>query len=186
SSSTFSRIPEKFRAETAGPRCLAPSARAATTGFSVFTRTRLATNRRASSSEYSLRSSPAEETSRLYRCGISSESSRILETSRDTVSQSSIDAPSPLSRSNTTRRTEKRPAPAVSTASSRQPFSAAAPRICSVVIWLNFIEQKSGPLPAPQTPNQQSFIKMDTPVQLACDAFGVDPDRNGARNEIHC
>src|SRR5262249_45683256 len=110
----------------------------------------------------------------------------ILETSRETDSQSSIEAPSPLSRSSTTRRTENRPAPAVSTASSRQPFSAAAVRICSVVISLNFIEQKSGPLPAPQTPNQQSFIKMDTPVQLACDAFRVDPDRNGARNEIDC
>ena len=70
-------------------------------------------------------------------------------TSRETASQSSIVTGEPSPRSSTRRRTENRPAPPDSTASSRQPFSAAIARISFSVPSLKLaIEQKSGPRPA--------------------------------------
>src|SRR6185295_16522575 len=91
---------------------------------------------------------PADETSRVYLCPNGSEASRRAETPREIASQSSSVAGSPLAFSRTRRRTEYRPAPALSTASRRHPFSAERARISPVVSSLSFIscpaEQKSG------------------------------------------
>src|ERR1051326_7459760 len=124
--SSSSLLPEKFSSRPS--KCRFPF-----TGSRVISLIRLPVKRSKSSARCSLRSSPGDETSSVYAApGTASSTSRIVETSRLTLAQSSCVTPSGLSM--VILRVRALPPPRISTSTTSIPCAAATrPAISRIV-----------------------------------------------------